>query len=325
MNPKSTPIPDPVLEQATDWMFRRRSARGDRAFEAALQAWIDESEVHARAWALAEKTWRASGQARPAFAHEWPDTTSRVPIARRRTHRIAAAAMGLAACLALVVAWPAIRVELAADHATATAEVRRIALADGSVVHLGADSAIAADYNAGDRTVTLLKGEAFFQVVPDRAWPFTVRADNLTVTVTGTAFDVGFTDRTFSVAVASGSVRVNRAGISDAAAFDLRPGQGLTIDRATGAAARAAVSVGSVAAWRAGRLIVENAALADAAEAIGRHHRGFVAIADARLKESRVTGVFDLNDLVRALRALAAAHGGTVREIGSYLLVMPAD
>src|SRR3546814_3411680 len=68
------------------------------------------------------------------------------------------------------------------------------------------ESAVATHYAADRRTVDLLRGEAFFQVESDRSRPFRVRADAVTVTVTGTAFDVGLTDGTLSVAVSEGIV-----------------------------------------------------------------------------------------------------------------------
>ena len=61
---------------------------------------------------------------------------------------------------------------------------------------------------------------------------------------------------------------------------------------------------------------------ADVAATIGRYYHGVILISDARLKSSPVTGIYDLNDPVRALRALAASYGGVARRITPYLVVV---
>jgi transmembrane sensor len=341
MTDKVEQIPDPVREQAADWMFRLQAAPGDAALRQRLAAWIAESESHARAWAIAEKTWRVSGHAQPAFAHEWahasrPRKTRRINAetiaglwrqqaagARFwRSRRIAVAAFGVIACLAVTAIVPDIQLSLAADHVTDTGEAREVRLEDGSVVHLGAASAIATSFDTQIREVTLLRGEAFFEVATDRTRAFSVEADELTITVTGTAFNVGLTDRHVSVAVARGSVHVSRIGRPDD--VELRPGEGLSLDRSTGAQVRSAIPVEFVAAWRSGRLVVQDVPLADVAAAIGRYYHGVILISDARLKNSPVTGIYDLNDPVRALRALAASYGGVVRQVTPYLVVVSA-
>jgi transmembrane sensor len=331
--------PDPVREQAADWMFQLQAAPGDAALRQRLEAWIAESESHARAWAIAERTWRVSGHAQPAFAHEWanawrPRKTRMINaeaiagLWRRRaagaqfrwSRRIAVAAFGMVACLAIVAIVPDIQVRLAADHVTDTGEAQDVRLEDGSVVHLGAASAIATRFDTQAREVTLLRGEAFFEVATDQTRAFSVVADEITVTVTGTAFNVGLTDRRVSLAVASGSVLVSRIGRPDE--VELRPGESLSVDRATGAQFGTVIPVQSVAAWRSGRLVVQDVPLADVAATIGRYYHGVILISDARLKSSPVTGIYDLNDPVRALRALAASYGGVARRITPYLVVV---
>jgi transmembrane sensor len=170
--------------------------------------------------------------------------------------------------------------------------------------------------------VTLLRGEAFFQVARDPARPFTVQAETLIVTVTGTAFDVGFTDRSYAVTVASGAVRVEHAGAAGTREVALSPGQRLVIDRRTDDAIQTAVAAKDIAPWRTGRLVVEDAALPDVVDAIRRYHRGAVLVMSRSLRKRRVTGVYDLSDPARALRALVGPYGGVIREVPPYLITM---
>ncbi len=318
MTSSDDPIPDPVLDQAAAWALRLREAPGDAGVQGGLAAWLEESETHRQAWRLTQKAWHATGQVMPAFAHEWQTPARPRPASPRRRHKaIRYAVLAVAACLVLLVAMPSIRLHLTADHRTDVAEMREVRLQDGSVVTLAPDSAISVALEATRRDVLLLKGEAFFDVEPDRRRPFTVRAGNVAAIVTGTRFDVGLTDRTVSVAVASGSVRVGSVG--------LVAGQRVTVDRVTGATGRAQVPPDSVALWRDGRLIVENALLTDVVSVIGRSHRGLIVIASHALRERRVTGVYDLRDPAAALDVLVGPYGVVVHKITSYLLVVSAD
>jgi transmembrane sensor len=305
---------------------RLHDAPGDVSLRAGFADWLAQSEVHARAWAQTRQAWTHLGQVLPEFAHEWPRRIAFArPLARRGSRRRAlAAAAGLAACLLLALGLSPIRVALLADHATAVAETRQIALADGSTVHLGASSAIDVRFSDGRRRVTLLRGEAFFEVTPDHARPFSVRAADLDVTVTGTAFDVGFTENSFAVAVARGAVRVSRAGLGATGSVDLAPGQGLIIDRKSGTHTDTTPAPRTIAAWRGGQLIVENMPLTEVVAQLGRYHPGLILVADDALRDKRVTGGYDLHDPQSALRLLVAPYGGTVRAYTPWMLVLSA-
>jgi transmembrane sensor len=324
-------IPDAILDQATAWIVRLQESPNDKAARAEFKGWLAQSDVHARAWAKSKRAWGRMGQVPSAFAHEWPRRTSHggsaavCPGFRPRRLGVRYAVIGLAACLFVALLLPSAQVWLIADYATAVAETSQISLEDGSTVHLGADSAMAVEFGAARRQVTLLRGEAYFDVVSDRERPFSVHADDLDVTVTGTAFDVGITDRSFSVTVGSGSVRVSRPGLKESGAVVLAPGQGLWIDRATGEASDTTTAGRTIAAWRSGHLIVENAPLTDVVAAIARYRRGVVVVADDALREKRVTGGYDLHDPERALRLLVAPYGGTVRQYTPWILVLSGD
>lgn len=340
-------IPDRVLDAATGWAFRLQDAPDDAGLQAELADWLAESPLHGEAWALTQRAWQITGQARAAFAHEWPAASSARSAARStarsstrpalssapsnvtplRSRRFGLRLVGLAiaACLLLVFALPVLRVQLNASHATSIAEIREVLLEDGTRVTLAARSAIAVSFSAGARNVTLLEGAAYFEVVPDSARAFTVRAGDIATTVTGTAFDVAMTDRTVAVAVASGSVRVSRRDSPASPLADLRAQQGVMVDRASGTVVETALQPDAVAAWRKGRLIVENALLTDVVAALDRSHPGSIAVASVGLRGKRVTGVYDLGDPAGALKVLSAPYGGVVREFTPYLLVLSAD
>jgi transmembrane sensor len=231
----------------------------------------------------------------------------------------AAAALAAVCCLTVVLA-PSLLLRVRADHVTATAELRRLTLQDGTVVHLAPQSAVDAHYTAERRAVTLLAGEAFFEVVPDAQRPFVVEAQGLEARALGTAFDVRLAPRSLSVEVESGAVAVRHAG-SEAR---LGPGDRLTIDRDNGAAQRDRPGADDIAGWRDGRLFVEDATVEQVVEALRRYQPGWIVIADERLAAHRVTGLYDLREPSRALRALVQPAGGRVREVTPLLRILSA-
>lgn len=322
---------DQILEQAADWLFRLHDAPNDPGLRRALDAWIAADPRHAEAWRAAEKSWVGTGLVAPVFVA--PALIAKQPAGRaakpqpatirfpsRRRPRLAGLAMaaGLAA-LALLSALPDGPLGgLKADHRTGTAQTLPVDLADGSRMTLDAGAAASARFDVNGRAVDLYAGEAFFAVTPDPARPFVVRGGDLTVTVTGTAFNVALTKTAATVSVAEGSVAVAYRGGKER----LSPGQSLLIDRPTGAVRRRAVDPADVAAWRGKRLVAGDQPFASVVETIGRHYAGFILTTGDVLDNKRVTGVYDLSDPERALQALVGPYGGAVRRITPYLLVV---
>ncbi len=316
MNGVASGIPDPILEQASDWLFRTQEAPDDPRLRAALEAWIAGDPRHAQAWTAARRAWAVAGMTTPVLVGTTPAAAAPPPRAAARRRRVAV--LALAAGIAALALLPGLSQRLQSDHRTATAETRALALADGSRLTLAADSAVATAFSDGVRGVALLSGAAHFEVEPDRARPFVVSGGDVTVTVTGTAFDVAFTERTAAVEVAEGSVTVAHGGTETR----LKAGQGAIVDRSSGEIRRVAVDPLDVGAWRHGRLVVGDRMLSTVVDAIRRHHPGVILLSDHALAEKRVTGVYDLSDPERALRALVGPYGGTVRRLTPYLLVV---
>ena len=335
---------DPIVEEAMDWLLRLEAAPHDKAAQAELSAWLDRSAMHQKAYRSVTRMWRLAADLPPDYAERaraerlrgGPRASQRavqahvLPRERRGgakggaafRHPIAVAgvAAALVACLVLFLV-PSLQYRLQADHATGVAEVLSVTLEDGSELQLAAESAVAVDVNGGQRRVTLIAGQAFFDVTQDPGRPFTVEADGLTVTVTGTAFAIGRSRDALSVAVAEGAVQVVAARNRDSV-FRLALGERLTMTSATGRVSRSQIRPTDIAAWRQGQMIVEATPLADVIEEIGRYHNGAIWLEDAALGQRRITGVFSLTDPIAALEAAADTQGAEVVQFTPYFLVV---
>ncbi len=306
--------------------MRVREAPGDAALARALAQWLEERDEHRRAYARVEHSWQLMAALAPAPAEPRADerqdaADSRVVSFPRRLWRPLAIGAALAAGLAAFLAFPALLLLLEADYRTGTGARQALALEDGSRIELGADSAVAVDLSGSARVVRLLAGEAFFDVRPDPARPFVVDAGGVDVTVLGTRFNVRLTSTDAGVELAEGAVSLDYPGHGQAHAR-LVPGESARVDLRTGALEKGEIAVDDIAVWREGRLFVQDATIAAVVEQLQRYHRAWITVPDGTLAQQRVTGLYDLTDPDRALRALVEPHGGRMREISPYMRVL---
>ncbi len=316
---KRIELPEGKAEEAADWLLRLQSGAAEPRLKAEFERWLAASPGNRLAWERTCKTWRNLGLVEPEFRNLWEDAphlpakAAAKPSRRRWSMRHYAGAAVAAASLCLAALFvPAFLVRFEADYQTSTAESRTITLEDGSRVQLAAASALSTDFTNGRRNVKVLKGEAFFDVVPDQTRPFVVEAKNLTVQVLGTSFDVDLTDGVTQVALAHGSVE---ASFRKGPPTRLAPGEMLIVD-ASGAIRKETVSVEDIGVWRNGELYVVDATIGSVVEQIQRYHPAWLTMADKRLAEQRVTGFYDLRDPDRALEALVEPYKGKVHMVG---------
>lgn len=317
---------DPAWDQALDWLLAVQEQPQDARLRAELEAWLAADPRHRAAYDKAQRVWALTGEAAPSPTEcETAEGGTVLPFKSRRPapHRWLTAG-ALAACLAfLFLLGPVQRLLDGADLSSPTGELVASTQPDGSVITLNADSAIRTDFTGTHRQVVLVEGEAFFQVTPDKTRPFTVRAADTVVTVTGTAFGTRLDTEDVMVEVEEGSVAVATPGRPDP--VRLKPGDRLSIDRTTGAVRVTAVPASHIAAWRRHLLIAEGERLGDVLNRIRPYYRGAILTTDTALLDRPVSGVFDLRQPLEALRAAATARTASVYEITPLLALVMAD
>lgn len=298
---------------AARWLIALQEDPGDAELQARFAAWRAASPENALAWAETARVYEGIGRIAPQHRAYW------APRPKRRA-LIAAVALALAACLAVVML-PGVMLRLQADHLTNTAELRAVTLPDGSTVRLGPASAIATAFAGNERRVRLLRGEAFFEVRPDPGRPFRVAARAVEATVVGTAFEVRLGKAVSEIGVREGQVRLDVASAAPPVSERLTAGQWLRI-AATGAVARGTSPTAQIAPWLNGQLIARDQPLGEVVDALRPYFGGYILLADDELAARPLTGVYNLGDPLAAIRAIASGHGATVREISPWLLVI---
>jgi transmembrane sensor len=174
-----------------------------------------------------------------------------------------------------------------------------IDLPDGSMMELNTDSEARIRFNYWQRSVELIKGEAFFTVEHNPERPFEVQAAGGRIRDTGTAFNVYIASNEVLVAVAEGQVEVLGAekrllGAGKQLAYN-RNGEILMIT---------ATDTESLAAWRRGQWVFHNRRLEEVLIEIGRYHDTTIRLENNALADLHVSGTFKTSKLYDALNAI---------------------
>lgn len=184
---------------------------------------------------------------------------------------------------------------------TSRGETRQIFLPDGSTIELNAGTELCypKQFLAKGRRVTLVRGEAFFQVAAAAGKPFTVNAGRVTTVVLGTSFNIRAYEREpeIRIALVSGKIRVGEKG-------ELRPHEMMRLDTS---GTRATVShfdeEDEVAAWKEGALRFKDASFEDIAFEIGNKYN-IELRNDSRRAKWSYTGLFRNNSLQEVMETI---------------------
>lgn len=321
------PVSPAALEQAAAWFARiDRGGLSDQE-QQAFNGWIAADPGHRRAYDKVSRTWAVMGDlVAPALPASPISAPVRGAIARPRGRRwaVAAVAAGLLIALGVGADLPQrLDANLRADAATATGEIRRVDLPDGSTVQLNTDSAIAIDFGPdgiGPRRVRLLRGEAAFEVVKNPDRPFTVAAGGGLSRVLGTVFTVRMSSRGTSVTLLEGRVAVSAN--SGGQETVLSPNQRVRYDASRGLGEVKAVDPQGAGAWRRGKLVFHDQPLGDVIDELNRYHTGLIRLVNEDLRAKRVNGVFDIGDPVAVVDALEAALGLSATRLTDYVILL---
>lgn len=317
-----------ISDVAARWLFRHGA--GLTATERAeFEGWRAADPRHASAFAELEKDWSILG--RPISAGR-SQTVLRELGARSHRRRVRRVAWASAACLALLVgALARMRppsVEVSSGQVAIVAPDKR-ALPDGSVAELKPGAEIAITFTDRTRGITLVRGQAHFQVAHD-AKPFVVTARGVEFRAVGTAFSVELAEESVELLVTQGRVAVEKplvaSGPDASAEITTSPkviatvGAGnrvvVSSDDRSGTAEPSVTPVATEEmsdqlAWRIPRIDFTRTPLAEAVALMNRHNQAQkqMAIDDDALGKLPVSGLFRADRVDAFVRLLEANFG----------------
>jgi transmembrane sensor len=313
--------------EATEWFVLMRGPDAEQ-HRAAFEHWLARGALHRAAYNRVANLYSAGKQV------DWEALPDPKPV-RARLRRTKVAAL---ACLTVAgfVSWrlllspaampdmPAVRAAAsslvpAAAYRTRAGEIRQVRLSDGSEITLGGGTLLLVSFGADRRSLRLEQGRARFTVAHE-ARPFVVAAGGSEVVARGTIFDVSLDKAGITqVQLLRGAVDVlSSSSGRPAAPVRLKPGQ--KVQYADGAPPDAPVPVKPAdVAWAMRQLDFHSERLARIVELANQFSDTRIVLADPALGETRVSGVFRVDDPGKLARSLAMLLGLTVRETGGQL------
>lgn len=216
---KSDEEDEEILELAAEWRARK-DAGLTPAEEQELIRWLEADPKHEDYFHQMGSTWDfmdIAQEADPSRLGLSEETRAKVE-GRKVVNRIPGWSVGLAAAAALAFAWigwttwlrppdsPEGQFQQSAE--VASGFIKRMDLPDGSVIRMNSNSHVEVTYSETERAVTLVRGEAHFEVAKNPQRPFVVSARGAAVRAVGTAFNVALKHDSVEVLVTSGKVSV---------------------------------------------------------------------------------------------------------------------
>lgn len=197
---------------------------------------------------------------------------------------------------------------------------------DGSVAILNTNTRLQIDFTEHRRLVTLVHGQALFEVVRDPERPFVVAAGDQRITAIGTVFDVRYEGPKVEVVLVEGVVEVEAdvplgTDLTEPAPrpIALRMSAGEHLKTTAVATRRApvveAVDVDRITLWRQGRIFFDDAPLSEAVAEMNRYSTMQITLESIALDEYRINGMFRTGrptafvEAVEAYFPIYAEHG----------------
>ncbi|MBB3103853.1 FecR domain-containing protein [Azomonas macrocytogenes] len=298
-------IPEPILDQAIDWLVKLHSGTADETVQAACQHWRSLDPLHEMAWQQlqqVEASFRRLPDVQPALAMQTLEQLEQGRNGRRQALKLlglGTVGTGLGWMALQQTAWR----HFGTDYVTAIGEHRRFTLADGTRLQLNTDSAVDIRFSALRRLVVLREGEIFIETGPDNGTPddrpFWVQSGSALLQAVGAGFNVRQAGARSELCVAEGTVAIH---LANTAPVRVEKGQQYLIDQQD--AQRIENSPFDATAWVRGQLVTRQARLQALAAELARYRRGWLHC-DPAVAELKVSGVFQLDELDRSLDALS--------------------
>ncbi|MGL5998222.1 MAG: FecR domain-containing protein [Pseudomonas proteolytica] len=297
--------PDDVLDQAVGWLVRIESSGATPEVLEACQRWREADALHETVWQALQKS-DATFQSLAALPGTVVlDTLERLN-GNHHSRRQALKLLGVGLLACGVTGWSlreSTLVPWGADYATGVGERRQFLLSDGTRLLLNTASTVDVQLGAQRRLITLRRGEMFIDTGKDSAEPggrrsFWVSTRHAQLQAIGTAFAVRDEPQGTRLRVEDGVVVIQGAGEPVLVAA----GEEYLID--TNGSHRVQVSTLNASAWTRGQLVAKRMHLGDLSAELARYRHGWLHC-DPAIAQLEVSGVFQLDDIDRALSALS--------------------
>jgi transmembrane sensor len=200
-----------------------------------------------------------------------------------------------------------------------TTLVKADTLPDGSVVTLNKNSSIEYKkaFNKGETRAVALKGEAFFNVTPDKEKPFIIQVNNTTVKVVGTSFNVKTINGKTEVIVKTGTVEVTQNGKT----VRLTPNEKTVTQETDSLFTKTTVSDNLYNYYQSREFVCDNTPLWRLVEVLNEAYNSQVVIGRDELRSLRLNTTFSNESLDAILDIVAQTFQLQVVKKGNQIIL----
>lgn len=205
------------------------------------------------------------------------------------------------------------------QYATAAHEQKAIPLVDGSTIVMQPQTNIrvAPNYNKTTRTVTLISGEAHFDVSHQEQRPFTVDMDAASVKDIGTSFTIEKTNDSIKVSVSSGKIAFMKKATGESR--EIAAGGSICL-YTTALHAGEIKTTGAINSG-ADSLRFDDAPLSEVITALQKQSGKRIRLTDTLVAQKRLTVHLEGESFDDAIKVICASlHLELVRANGEYIL-----
>ncbi len=178
-------------------------------------------------------------------------------------------------------------------------------LPDGTTGFLNSGSTLRYPSFFDQQRDVALDGEAFFDVTPDEARPFTVNTPHLSTKVLGTQFNVIAYENENREEIILQEGKVEVSSVQGRLLEKLQPNQKLVLNTETRHYNVQEAEAGQYTSWTRGQLVFRNESMQEVARRLGRWYNADIAIEDPELLNYAFRATFIDEPLEEVLRLLA--------------------
>ena len=183
-------------------------------------------------------------------------------------------------------------------------------------INKGSSLSYPSKFKNGTRQV-VLKGEAFFNVQPDKTKPFTVTVNDVQVTVVGTSFNVKSINGNTEVIVETGIVKVTRGNRS----VELTRNEKLLVKVSDSLLKEEAVVDRLYKYYRTKEFVCDDTPLWKLIEVINEAYHSKVVIGNPALKDMSITTTFHNESLDQVLNVISMTFDIKVIKEGDTIIL----
>lgn len=201
-------------------------------------------------------------------------------------------------------------------------EMKHLVLPDSSEVVLNAGSTIRYNnFGSAKTREVYLRGNAFFKVRKDKAHKtFVVHANDVSVTVLGTQFNVSNRSSAVEVALTEGKVKLSVKNHEEAST-NLVPGERAVLDTLHNTISKSAINNEQYAAWTQGKWIFSQTSLHEVANLLHEYYGVNTKFLSEKTGQLKITAVIPVSDISTLTGVIAKTLQVSITQKNNQLII----